>query len=188
MTTLAIGKARWALLFTFLALWPAWIRQIKFGMHSFPAGLVMFVVLVGWWAFEQRQTTSKEDGTGVSAYVAWGLLILYAVLLGRIPPLGTQILATITLACALLAAIPQRIVAGRVAYLVLFPLSLPLETALQFVLGYPFRRMSALAAGALLSPYGVAVKGTTLMYTTHPLEVDAACSGVLGLWAFLIVG
>ncbi len=188
MPSIAIGKARWAALLTFLALWPAWIRQVKFGMQSFPAGLAMFVVLVGWWAIEQRRIASKENGTGAFAYAAWVLLILYAVLLGRIPPLAGQILATTTFSCALLAAIPRRIVAGRIANLALFPLTLPLEMALQFVFGYPFRRISAVTAGALLSPYGVAVKGTTLMYTTHPLEVDAACSGVLGLWAFLIVG
>ncbi len=188
MRRITIAQARWAVPLTALALWPAWVRQAKFGLTNFPIGLVMFVLLCGWWVGEQRHLSGGDSGSPGFLIAAWGGLIVYAGSYGSLPPLGSQVLATLTLACVLLAALPPDRSRGRVAYLALLPLTLPVEMALQFVIGFPFRRVSAEAAGMLLSAYGVTVKGTTLIYQTHPLEVDTACSGVLGLWAFMIAG
>lgn len=188
MLTVSLAKSRLATLLVFAALWPAWIRQVKFGLQSFPVGLVMFVLLCIWWAVEQRRMKPKQLGTGEFLLAAWLLLVLHAVSYRTLPPLGGQVLATLILACSFLSTFPKELAIKRVSYLALFPLTLPLETALQFVMGYPFRRISAEAVGVLLSPYGVTIEGTTLLYDKHPLEVDAACSGVLGLWAFMIVG
>lgn len=161
---------------------------MKFGLQSFPIGLVMFLALCGWWIVEQRRTEKCHSGSSAFLIAVWLLLVLYALSYGSLPPLGSQVLAALILASSLLSAFPMELARKRVAYLALFPLTLPLETALQFVIGFPFRRISAEVAGGLLAPYGLSVEGTTLLYDSHALEVDAACSGVMGMWAFLIVG
>ncbi len=173
---------------TLIALWPAWVRQFKFGLQGFPTGLGLFILVLGWWCYEQRNLSSRQPGSQGFLGIAWLLLVIFAGSFNVIPPLMGQILATIALACSMLAAFPKSRASKRVAYLAILPLTLPLETALQFVLGYPFRRISAELTGILLAPYGIDIKGTTLFYDSYPLEVDAACSGVLGLWAFLIIG
>ncbi|UCG61364.1 MAG: archaeosortase/exosortase family protein [Candidatus Zixiibacteriota bacterium] len=188
MANFTVAKARMAVIPATVALWPAWERHIKFGLDSFVVGLALFVFLCAWYVYEQRKISADEPATFGFMVAAWLLLVIYIMTFGRVPPLGGQVLATEIVACALLASYPPVLVRRRLAYLALCPLTLPLETALQFVIGYPFRRISAEAVGVLLSPYGVVIKGTTLIYGGSPLEVDAACSGVLGLWALLIIG
>lgn len=187
MLTLTVRQARWLLFPTLLALWPAWVRQVKYSVNDFPIGLVILAAACAWWVIEQRRVDSRQIASHGFLVVGWFGLVCYALTYGRIPPLGSQVLATLILACGLLAPFPRELARVRIAYLALIPLTLPVEMALQFVLGFPFRRVSAEIAAVLLSPYGVTVDGTTLYYGQNPLEVDAACSGILGLWAFLLV-
>jgi exosortase/archaeosortase family protein len=93
----------------------------------------------------------------------------------------------LVIGCALLATYPRSASPRPFALIAVLPLALPLESTLQFALGYPMRRITAEAAALLLWPIGATAKGTTLFWSGRPLEVDAACSGVLGLWTFLIL-
>ena len=188
MHTFTIARARWLILPTILALWPAWIRQVRFGLPTFPIGLALFVLVCAFWLNEERRIEASRSGAGWFMFAAWLLILVYAVTYDGIPPLGSQILASLALGSTLLAAFPREMAVRRIAILALFPLTLPLEMALQFVLGFPFRVVTAAATAFLLSPYGVTARGSRLLYDSRPLEVDAACSGILGLWAFLIVG
>ena len=188
MHSLTVARARWLVLPTVVALWPAWVRQVRFGLPTFPFGLVLFVLICAYWVREQRRIEAGQLGASGFIVAAWLLLAAYALTYDRVPPLGSQVLATLALGSVLLSAFPKEIAFRRVAILALFPLTLPLEMALQFVLGFPFRVLTAGVTAFLLSPYGVVAHGTRLLYDSRPLEVDAACSGILGLWAFLIVG
>ena len=188
LARVTVSQARWSALIGFASLWPAWVRQFRYGVESFPLGLVLLVTVFVWWGIEQRQVRGSGDGSGGFWLAAWLGLLVYSLTWGRITPLGSQVFATMIVGCLLVSAFPFVSSGTRIAYVAVLPLTLPLEMALQFVLGFPFRRVSAELAGALLSVYGVTVKGTTIYCGGNPLEVDAACSGVLGLWTFVIIG
>lgn len=68
-------------------------------------------------------------------------------------------------------------------------LSLPLVATMQFYLGYPLRLLVGEFVRAIVAcaGYDVALRGTDLLWNTHVVGIDPACSGIRMLWtAFLV--
>jgi exosortase/archaeosortase family protein len=173
---------------TVLALSAAWMRFVKFGLASNVAGIVLFALVGAWFLWEQRRIPPSSPASPVYLYGSMSVLAAYVISYSVLPPLGRGVLAMASLALGMLACYPLDRASERFGLLAVLPLTLPLDMALQFVLGYPLRRASAIVASLILAPYGAHVNGTVLQSRMGALDVDAPCSGVYGLWAFLILG
>jgi len=71
-----------------------------------------------------------------------------------------------------------------VADWILLYLTLPVVATVNFYFGYPMRIVMAYFASLLLHclGYGTTVEGTSLIWNSHYIEVDAPCSGIKMLW------
>lgn len=188
MLKVTVAESRLFLAMTSLALWAAWIRFVQFGLASNVGGLVLFAVACIWFLREQRTVESSSPASPTFLYASFAFVLVYVAGFFFVPPLGRGILAMEALALGMLACYPPARARERFGLIALLPLTLPLDMALQFVLGYPLRRASAVVASLILAPYGAVAEGTILHCRAGSLDVDAPCSGVYGLWAFLILG
>lgn len=161
------------------ALWSVWL-QIARGSDA-----------IGWMALAGSALFATETLLQVRPRVehrrlfaaALGFLSFFA--LGFfLPPLPCAALGVLALALAWRAAVPAPC-SGLAA---LVALALPWEASLQFVLGFPLRRLVAELAAWILAPWNAATAGTALIVNGTTLAIDVPCSGVQGLLAFLVLG
>jgi exosortase/archaeosortase family protein len=114
-------------------------------------------------------------------------LLLYALVLGRVPPiLSAAIAVTTTLAAIHIAGHGRR---PPLAFWGLCCLVLPVVPTLQFYLGYPMRVVSAALTVPLLRLNGIDVtlEGTALIWQGQRIQFDAPCSGVTMAWAGMLL-
>jgi exosortase/archaeosortase family protein len=135
---------------------------------------------------EPTETTGREESAGCAAtYVPLiVMLALYGLSIVFLPKLISAALALITLALGLRPMLQSRFNPG---HWLLLLLSLPIVASLNFYLGYPLRLMVAQMAVSLLSINGfpVTAEGTSLLWHSQLIEIDAPCSGIKMLWAAL---
>ncbi len=186
------GQAVWLPVIAFAALARVWILYA--GRAVEPVDAVKFftipVAAAVWFFIERRKLSPKgsEPACLPAFWLSAACLALYAVSIPLFPNLAQAMIGMAALGFAFAAAYPADEGKKRFAYGIILPLALPLEPTLQFVIGYPLRKLTGLAASAMLAPYGVRLHGTILQSPSCVVDVDAPCSGVRGLTAFLLAG
>lgn len=183
------------------ALWPTWrwmAARWADGSDD-PVGLLAIAALAALlWSVRGQLRYAPRTPWLVAALA--GTLAATA-LRGAVAPLITSLVATLALACGLLAFLPEsRRGAMRQHSGVLWPaprhaiaaapvlglalLAPPLIASLQFYAGYPLRVVTAEASRWLLTAwFSVQRTGSSLLVDGQLVIVDAPCSGVQMAWA-----
>jgi exosortase/archaeosortase family protein len=151
-----------------------------------PEGLYVALAVAALAAWSGSSALRREVP---DARRALGLLVAAAAVraagqLLRVNVLGALTLAVDVYALATLAGLAHRRRALSPGWLAaLFALSLPLERALQRVLGYGLQQLSATGACSALGwmDLPVACQGTRILLDGQDLLVDLPCSGARGL-------
>lgn len=187
---MTIRQTRIAALFSFLAIWSVWTYLIKFSLRISNSwiGLILLLFLFIYFIFKQIHISNKKKASLVFLLISGILLILYSVLYNNIPSLGRAMIGMLAVGFTFLSCFPKKKANRLIALPFLFILTLPMESTLQFIIGYPFRIITSKITQFLLFPYHVTLQGTTLIYNNQLLDVDVPCSGIVGLLTFIIIG
>ena len=181
-----MSRWRWAAVAaaTAAAFWPTWgwyaarLRDgadEKWGLAALACALLLAL----------RRRSNQPAPPALLAMA--GLVVCYAALSRTSPPLARAIPALVAVALLASAARYGRgLHPGTVSLLLL---ALPLESTLQFYLGFPMRTAATWLASAVLRAggLGVSAAGTLLQWRGETLGVDAPCSGIHMLWAALFL-
>ena len=174
-----LSTSGWLLIAQLVAFWPVWrwyVLRVTDGSDE-PLGLLALLT-VG--VFLLRSPRGRPCPS--LAWLATALTAAYIGLFWSIPPLARGMLAMLAMASALGAAGFSQ--GCRTGLFGLMLLSLPVMSSLQFFIGYPLRRVVAIASAGMLQLCGMAVssEGVHLRSLGHIVAVDAPCSGVRMLW------
>jgi exosortase/archaeosortase family protein len=170
-----------------LATWDAW-RWYLVRVSAAPEealALVLAVVLLGALAVTRKSAPVPPRAPPLCTTAS--LLAAYAASYAVLPPIARAgIAGAAVLLCCYFAAFRRR---PPLASYGLTALALPVLPSLQFTLGYPMRIISAALAVPLLQAHGldVARQGTFLLWRDEMIQFDAPCSGVIMLWAGLLL-
>ncbi|MCC6355586.1 MAG: archaeosortase/exosortase family protein [Verrucomicrobiae bacterium] len=164
---------RWSLLVA--AFWPVWawyVTRLCDGSDE-PLGIVALAVAAA--VVVRRRPAWRDPLCSVPVAV---LLAAYALTWPWVPPLVRSVLAVMTL-CAGLGRFP-----GGPGTWGLALLSLPIESTVQFFLGYPLRLLAGAMTTRLLGIGGLSLEqqGVALLWRGETVLIDAPCSGVKMLW------
>src|SRR5581483_7362721 len=157
--------------------------------NSQGAWIALTVVALAAWSWTSALV---PEATGSQRY-AYGLLVASAGVrvvgqLLRVNVLGATTLALDVYALSIIAGLDRRERALSPGWLaVLFAMSLPLERAVQRLLGYGLQQISASAACDVLGVFdrGVHCIGTRILLDGKDLLVDLPCSGSASLMLIL---
>lgn len=169
---------------TAAAFWPTWfwyVARLRDGADE-KLGLVA-VVAAAVIAVFRRAPHRVAPPLVVLAVLAAAHGLLTVLDWPALVRAGLALLAVALVVSA--AAFGRRLHPGTA---VLLLLGLPLESTLQFYLGYPLRAVATVMAAGLLRPMGldVAPQGTLLHWRGEAIGVDPACSGIHMLWVALL--
>ena len=151
-----------------------------------PEGLwvALAVAALALWSFSSALRREPPDTTRALWLLVIAASVRAAGQLLRVNVLGALTLALDVFALATLAGLAHRRRAVSPGWLAaLFALSLPLERALQRVLGYGLQQLSAGGACTALEwlDFNVVCQGTRILLDGQDLLVDLPCSGARGL-------
>lgn len=168
------------------AFWPVWRWYVErmFDGSDEPWGIAALITAIFFLLRSPRRVFGAPLAAGSRALMcSSGLVIIYCIGSGSLPPLVLAVLAVAATAFSASGFLMNRTLHGGV--LGLLVLSLPLIASLQFYLGYPLRLLTAQLASHLISAagYPVDAQGTLLLWAGELVSVDAPCSGIKMLWA-----
>jgi exosortase/archaeosortase family protein len=163
-----------------VACWPVWFwcAERMRDKSDDPLGLVALAAVAFLTLGAKGGSPSlARDGRYGSACA---FLLIYALTAGQLPMLIRAGFAVTAIALLL---------SSEVSMWGLMLLGLPVMATMQFYLGYPLRLLVTHAVQVLMSiaGYAVQIRGTDLLWDTHIIGIDPACSGVKMLWTAFFV-
>lgn len=180
-----------ALLILIAAFWESWrwLVQRTWSTPDEAITLVAMIVVVAGSAVRTSLHRGKSEKMlrPLPLLPLAAALVLYALAVGRVPPiLSAAVAVTSVLAAIHVAGHGRR---PPVAFWGLCCLVLPVVPTLQFYLGYPMRVVSAILTVPLLQLNGldVTLDGTALIWQGRHIQFDAPCSGVTMAWAGMLL-
>ncbi len=170
--------------FALCAIWPVWMYLCKSQEGMF----TMFGLLGLGGRWLRRQLTLKKGRALIPFYfyLSFVFMAVYIVAYSWLPNLIRAALAFMSLGCLGLSTIPRSEGTRMNAVFILLPLLLPLNASLNFFFGFPLRRVTTAISGTALLPWSVTYQGTHLYHAQQVLDVGMPCSGINGLWVFLV--
>jgi exosortase/archaeosortase family protein len=196
------------------ALWPSWLwylRRVTDGSDE-PLGvlaLITFVAIAVWKQRNPDQAKKKRRQTAVeskdcpnpdqssvpvgirSIWLKAGgsisaILILYCFCLILAPPMVSALFAVGTI---LFWLNRNGLVRSSASDWFLVFLSMPLVASLNFYAGYPLRWLVSRCAATLLTINGFpsVVQGTSILWHSYSVDIDAPCSGIKMLWMAMYI-
>jgi exosortase/archaeosortase family protein len=167
---------------TFWPVWIWWTRRILAEPEA-AWGLAALAVAITF-VWRQPARGPVPERTEHLPHAAAALVAVYALACWLTTPIFSAAIAVVTIAITLLWSRPSP---GRAGVLGLCVIALPVTASLQFVAGFPMRRVACLLASWMLTAAGAAVEaeGTGLRWSGGLAEVDVPCSGIHMLWVGL---
>ena len=166
-----------------ICFWPVWWwygRRITDGSDE-PWG-VLALATVAALLLRRGQFENRIGGVALASS---GLVCMYLLGYGFLPPLVRGMIAMLALGLTLNSACyGKSLQAGAFGLLML---SLPVIASIQFYGGFPVRYVTAATAAQILGliGYDVQAQGTLMYWLGEVIVVDAPCAGIKMLWAGL---
>ena len=165
-------------------LWGRWFSVGGEALH----GYLFFAILLGFVAYAAKHREDADFSAEPAELVMAAVFLATGILAFRaVPRLAAAVLFMSALYWSMRSSMPRE---DKIRFAALWPmllLSLPYEPSLQFLLGYPLRRLAAILAAAVLP--GVSASGVALAGGSLEVYVDAPCAGVGMLsWTLTLAG